>query len=546
MEHCFPEESVWPCLAQLAGTRLEFRFEMPRHTRTGWLWAREVLAGKGPEGRVLRLAGGNVVIAGAYWSVAVLVEWYFSRYQMWPAPIWFPAGVSMFAVFWMGPWIWPGIFLGSLLTNTVGFGQPILWSAIVSGGNTLGPLLAVGLIREHMRLEDPFARLADVFYFALGAILHGAIAGLVGSAAVWATLGEGLAEWPRRWFGWMMSDTGASLLVVPLLLLLRRNPLPALELRKHAGELLVAVAASFGSVIYLLSPHSGVLAADAGASFIMLLPLLWLSTRFSARVGYPMFVATVAAVIAATLHGYGPYAGMEKSGTFFIFAQMAIGFGVAVLLLGASSEEQRAAEKALRELNLKLESRVVERTAELQEKRKELERFAFHDALTGLPNRRMLEERFAASRSMAERTEGGLAFVLIDLDHFKTINDNLGHDAGDALLIESGRRLRQAVREYDVVARMGGDEFAVLLDQVGDPADVESVCARIVKSLAEPLEFRGLPMTCSASVGVALCPNHGDTWLALYKAADLALYRAKRAGRTRWEWHSAEQSTTTA
>jgi integral membrane sensor domain MASE1 len=225
-------------------------------------------------------------VAAAYRLVAVLVRWYFSSYQMWPAPLWLSAAVSMFAVFSMGRWSLPGIFLGSLLTNTVSFGEPLFWGALVSGGNMVAPLIAVELVRNKLRTEDVFSRVSDVFLFGIAAGVHGMISASVGNFAMWVRLSESLRVLPERWFYWTLSDSAVSLLLVPLFLLLRHNPVSLQRIRKHAIEFLITASVSIATVIYLLSEHTGLLAADAGASFLILLPLLWMSVRFSSSVAY--------------------------------------------------------------------------------------------------------------------------------------------------------------------------------------------------------------------------------------------------------------------
>src|SRR5262249_49334045 len=121
--------------------------------------------------------------------------------------------------------------------------------------------------------------------------------------------------------------------------------------------------------------------------------------------------------------------------------------------------------------------------------------------------------------------------------HFKQINDTLGHDAGDALLVEVARRLRLCVRESDCLARLGGDEFAVLLSKTGSKHDADQVARRIVDSVAEPVAFGGHQMRVGASIGAAAFSGAQASDEALYKQADLALYRAKSAGRNTWVWY---------
>jgi diguanylate cyclase (GGDEF)-like protein len=136
----------------------------------------------------------------------------------------------------------------------------------------------------------------------------------------------------------------------------------------------------------------------------------------------------------------------------------------------------------------------------------------------------------------SERQDGGFALLLIDLDHFKQVNDTLGHDAGDALLVETARRLRTIARRADVVARLGGDEFAILLADTAIPSAVDIACHRIQDAFDRPILYEGHEMRTSPSTGVALFPIDGTTQDALYKSADLALYEAKRSGRHTWRF----------
>jgi len=492
----------------------------------------------GTSARVLKWCAGNVTVGAAYWLVAVWVRWYFARYQMSPAPIWLPAGVAMFAVLAMEGSIWPGLFVGSLLTGTISFADSAWWPAVIAAGNTIAPVVAVGMMRGRMGGENPLSRPAQVFFFGAAALVDGAISAAIGASVVWWRVRAPMHTLPARWSAWALSDAGAVVLLVPLLLL-RHHRVSLQRVRRHAAEFSAISAVLAATVIYVLM-------GDTGRPFLVLVPLLWVAVRLSATIAYPMFAAVVTAVMAATLAGYGPYAGVDRGGTCFIFGQMVIGFDAAVLLVGAASEEQRTTEKALRQLNQELETRVEERTAELRKSKEQMETAALHDPLTGLPNRRLLEQSFGACRAAAARKRTGLAVLLIDLDHLKQINDSLGHDAGDVILVETGRRLKDAVREYDVVARMGGDEFAVLLPDVEDRAGAEPVCARIVQALTERVFFNGKHIATSPSIGVAFYPQHGDLWQDMYKAADVALYSAKRGGRCRWEWYEPTEDAAAA
>ncbi len=164
---------------------------------------------------------------------------------------------------------------------------------------------------------------------------------------------------------------------------------------------------------------------------------------------------------------------------------------------------------------------------ELERSRAALREEATHDALTALANRRLFYDRLQQAVLRARRHVGRLAVLYVDLDRFKEINDQYGHDVGDAVLSEVARRLQSSVRESDTVARIGGDEFTVLLEEVADRAAVSAAMHKISLSLAQDTDFYGLPITIEASIGHALFPEDGTTADALLRAADQSMYRAK-------------------
>lgn len=163
-----------------------------------------------------------------------------------------------------------------------------------------------------------------------------------------------------------------------------------------------------------------------------------------------------------------------------------------------------------------------------------LRRQSREDALTGLANRRAFDETLARHLARAEREESRLALLLVDLDGFKLVNDTHGHDAGDALLAEVGRRLATCVRPSDVVARIGGDEFAVALPRLESPGTAERIAERIRLALREGVPHRGGTLRVGTSLGLASFPDDARDAGELVRAADRALYRAKAAGRGRW------------
>jgi diguanylate cyclase (GGDEF)-like protein len=168
----------------------------------------------------------------------------------------------------------------------------------------------------------------------------------------------------------------------------------------------------------------------------------------------------------------------------------------------------------------------------------ELTRQALHDPLTGLGNRALFRARVEAALARAARDGGaaagaGVAVLFLDLDNFKTVNDSLGHGAGDVLLTTVARRLLSATRGCDAVARLGGDEFAVLLDAVRDPAEAVVVAERVLDALRRPVHLEGAEVAAPASIGIATSA-HADTAEALLRDADVAMYRAKAHGRAHY------------
>ncbi|MGA0586908.1 bifunctional diguanylate cyclase/phosphodiesterase [Dyella sp. KRB-257] len=208
----------------------------------------------------------------------------------------------------------------------------------------------------------------------------------------------------------------------------------------------------------------------------------------------------------------------------------------------ATSLQRRRAADALQHAYAQLELRVHERTHALRQEIGERERVqqqlrhqVMHDPLTGLPNRDHLRERIERSLALVRDTRGArCALLYIDVDRFKVINDSLGHLAGDAVLKEVAQRLQGCVREPDVVARLSGDEFAILLDRVDGPATAAAVADRVLQALGRPLPVAGRELQPSASLGIALGDHRYGQADELLRDADIALYRAKELGRKRY------------
>ena len=164
-----------------------------------------------------------------------------------------------------------------------------------------------------------------------------------------------------------------------------------------------------------------------------------------------------------------------------------------------------------------------------------LRSLAFYDSLTGLPNRNLFHDRLSLAMATARRTRDGFALLCIDIDHFKLVNDSFGHDAGDELLRQIAARMRASLRNTDTLARMGGDEFVAILEQILDPELAAKMAEKLLASCRGDYELRGHRVRVTMSVGLSLYPRDGQEADGLLKRADLAMYRAKATGKNRYQ-----------
>jgi diguanylate cyclase (GGDEF)-like protein/PAS domain S-box-containing protein len=174
----------------------------------------------------------------------------------------------------------------------------------------------------------------------------------------------------------------------------------------------------------------------------------------------------------------------------------------------------------------------------------ELQRLAHYDPVTELPNRLLAVDRLEHSLERAARRHGRVALLFIDLDHFKRINDTLGHDVGDELLRAVAQRMRASVRAEDTVARFGGDEFLVVLEDVERSEHVGRIAGKLLYAIAQPLSLAGTEVAISGSIGISFYPDDGASRDDLIRAADTAMYAAKEMGRQSYSFHTAEMTTT--
>jgi diguanylate cyclase (GGDEF)-like protein len=239
--------------------------------------------------------------------------------------------------------------------------------------------------------------------------------------------------------------------------------------------------------------------ARDGLPFLVIPALSLIAIRVGTRAAAVAVFLTSLAVEVLTAVGIGPFAG-EGAFAGLVSAQMYVvacsvsGLTAAALMAGLIGRE----------------------------------RLALHDSLTGLANRRQLLNRTAVSLELLARHQEAIGVVFIDLDGFKAINDTHGHGVGDLVLIEIARRLQTTVDERDTIARIGGDEFVILVDRVGDPEVLTALVKRVGRVVAEPIDCEGVTLQIWASVGSTFCDRPDERPEDLFKRADNAMYGVKR------------------
>lgn len=456
------------------------------------------------------------------WQVGLLTVAYFVAAKLslqlaippgYATAVWPPSGIALAATLLLGSRLWPGVWLGAALVNYTVNSSPIL-AVMMGTGNALEAIVGAALIRRFIGIPRRFERGRDVVVFVAIAALSCTIAATV---AVSSMIMVGLVSWPDilpNVWTWWQGDVTGIIIVTPLILSWRlRRAAPwsrrkSLEALCLATLLLIVTLLIFSDFTEMLSPFP--------LTFTILPLMIWAALRFSQRV-----VTTATAVVSAfainfTVNGIGPFALWSLNESLLILSAFISTLVITSLVLSALSIERGQAMDAL------------ERALD------ELREQAITDPLTGLYNRRYLWEFLRREWIRAKRKDNTLAVIMIDIDHFKRVNDAHGHEAGDFVLTAIAGLLRNKIRTSDIVCRYGGEEFALVLPE----ASLENVRLR-----AEDIRkaIRGLDLAyqgtllgrITASLGVAHFPDHVDDPDALMQAADAALYEAKGAGRDR-------------
>ena len=425
--------------------------------------------------------------------------------------LWPPSGIALAAAVLAGTRIWPGIWIGAALVNLT-VETSFVPAVLIATGNTLEAVVGAALVRRWVGVPRRFERGEDVIKFVIIAAASATIAATVANAvlAFRHTLPAPEIAW--NWVTWWQGDAAGIIIVAPLIL--------TWSARGAVGWSRLTVLEAVCCLLLLLVMSRLIFGLGAAGGYpltIAILPLIiWIAFRFTQREVTTAIALVCAVAVWSTIEGRGPLAVTPLNASLLLLLAFTCIVVITGLTLSAVVEERRRA--------------ILELEKALQSVREQ----AITDPLTGLLNRRYLLEYLPREVIRAQRTEASLAVIMIDLDHFKDVNDRFGHEAGDRVLSEVAMLLKTQIRGSDIACRYGGEEFVFVLPG----ATLESARRRAeglrlaIRRLDLKVAGRSIG-ALTASLGVVLYPEHAASADALISAADKLLYEAKNSGRDR-------------
>ena len=306
-------------------------------------------------------------------------------------------------------------------------------------------------------------------------------------------------------------------------------------------------------VLPLITYQPGLLLASGVIAVVASFAALWLFFRLRKGGSWQMRLARLGAAIVMGLaisgmHYTGMAASRFASGSYCTRSAspnnnwLAITIAVIALAVLTITTILLIYDAHLDSKTRKHNRQLEKANEQLEEVNAQLQHVATHDSLTGLPNRLLLADRLNQAIAQAQRHQHLFAVFIVDLDRFKAINDSLGHLAGDAMLKEVARRLAAALRQADTLARMGGDEFVLILNEITRPEDIETIAAKVLAHITQPMKLSDLELHASASIGISIYPSDGGNPETLLQHADAAMYQAKKGGRNAYRLFTPEMN----
>lgn len=427
--------------------------------------------------------------------------------------VWPPSGIALAALLLLGNRVWPGVWLGASVVNfTVNFSPVVPF--LIGAGNTLEALVGALLIRRFIvGLTCRFEHASDVFKFVAVAILIGMIAATIGVLSL--TL-AGSVSWPNfftNWVTWWQGDVAGIIIVTPLILSWS-IPQQAAWSQGRLVELACFLLILWGVTNVVFGPNQGWIPISSKFAIIPL--IIWAAYRFTQRE-----VTTAIAVISGlaiwyTVRGDGPFQSPSINVSLLVLLAFNCTLVITGLLINAIEGERK---RAIQDLEKELRG--------VQDE-------AVTDPLTGLANRRYLWHFLPYELLRIERRQSSLAVIMIDIDHFKRVNDTHGHDAGDLVLTRVATVLRKHIRGSDIACRYGGEEFVLVLPDAsleGTRRRAEGIRAAIKRL---ELFYQGKAIgKVTASIGISMFPEHASDPETLMLRSDRLMYHAKKSGRDR-------------
>ncbi len=443
-----------------------------------------------------------LALALGYFLAARFGLWLAAAMNSSVSAVWPASGLAIAGLVLLGWRYWPAILAGAFFASLIIF--PWYVALAIGVGCSLEALAALWLLNRSGGFHAALDRVQDVVKLAFfAAPLACAVSASVGIAALGGTHLLPSNELARGWFMWWMGDMMGCLLVAPALMVWWVH-------RRQAIHPWTAFEASAILVLMLASVGASVLTGVDQNHYVLFAFLIWAALRF----GVPgVTLVTLAAATVGMATAFRPMAGTFTYATLFDMQILLSIIALSGLLVAAALAERKHSEWRL-------------------------DRLARFDSLTGLANRAAFQEQMERTTAHVQRHGGNVALLYLDLDRFKQINDTLGHQAGDQLLQIMATRIQASVRSEDFVARIGGDEFTVLV--VGEHAAraAAAVAQKILQAMAEPLTLLDRDYVMSASIGIGVLrstsstiggtPAMLDDAQELLRHADTAMYRAKQ------------------
>lgn len=456
------------------------------------------------------------------------------------SPFFVASGLALAALLIGGRRYAWSVFLGALLAN-VSLGFSALGLLGMASASASGALLGAWLLTRDGSFDKSLPTLPDYLKLAVfGGFLASSLSALIGATTLLLSGILNADNYLQNMIRWWMGDALGVLLITPLILAWFLTSPPRADKRQLTESVLIfGLTALAGQIVFLGWFHDSI--GHVARGYWMFLFIVWVAVRLHARgTTIVLLITAIQAVVGAYL-GVG-FFGDDLAKTqltnfwFYMLVLSVVGMALATYI-----SARKRMEDELRENEARLRLLITER----KEAEEKIHTLAYYDALTHLPNRRLLMDRLHRAASVSARNNHFDAVLFLDLDHFKTLNESKGYDVGNLLLLEVARRLESISRDGDTVARLGSDEFVIVLealsiDQGVAAAQAEMVAGKIQAALSQPYRLNDLTHHITLSIGIVLFRGQQENVEDLLKHAEVAMYQAKTAGRNSIRFHDRE------